>query len=963
MMSWRKSLVALGALATGLGLPMLAAANPPAANPLAIVLPQEQSDIRPDPAARFGRLPNGMTYLIYKNATPPGNVAVHLRIGAGSLMESDSERGLAHFIEHMAFNGSTHIPKDQLVPLLQRHGIKLGPDAGAFTLPNKTEYGFDLPVNDADSIDTALMIAREFAGNISFEPEAVERERAVILGEERLRETPQVLAQTDWLKTAFPGQKFATRGNPIGLADVIEHATPAQLQTLYHALYRPEMTTLVVIGDIDPDQIEAKIKAQFSDWQAVGPVRPADFGAYTPKAIKTYTFAGKAVANVVSATWFQPFDPRAQDRRGLDEDTEDLLLIQALNRRLQHAAQSPDTAFFTAVCVHQKIYKTATLLQLAILPKPGKDEAALSQAMAIVRQFQAFGVTHDEIAPVLAQMDGFYKQQVAAGKTRDNEAIVQNFIANLDANSVFTSPEQDLADYERLAGTLTPEILNARLKTMMAGDGPLLTHEAEDLAGLDGPALEKLYRASMGAMVEAYAATATKTWPYTTFGDPKPALSHQDFPEVGASRYLFANGLKVTLMPTKFKDDEVLVSVTFRGGLEAMSPQTVAPVAFASFFATSGGFGAGGLGKLDAEALEASLAGKTLSLTYSLGEDTATLGGTTTRTDLATQLQMIMAYVSAPAYRPAYFNQFHAALPTIYTQLDGSPLAVLQSRLNGIVHDHDSRFTFPSLAEANAITLDQVKGVIQDSLTGKPVEITIVGDIDQASTLDVLSRTFATLPAMPAKAPVATGGDHTAFPAAATEAVLHHRGRPDQSISLLAWPVPGQLQDSQSSHGLEILTEILNARAFATVRQTLGQAYDASAARQQSWVFKDYGYIAVSGSIATGKDKAFVDAVTAIVDDLRTKPVTPDELDRARKPVIDRWQNDQKSNTHWLYAIPSTTSGKAKVADEQKTRDELLKVTPDMVQALAVKYLVADRRLHVEVLPENAPENAPAKAP
>ncbi len=958
-MSLRRSLMTFCALSIG----ALVVHAPPAiaqsaADPLAIVLPYEKSDVLSDPAARFGRLPNGMTYLIYKNATPPGTLAVHLRIGAGSLVETDAERGLAHFVEHMAFNGSKNIAKDDLLPLMQRHGIKLGPDAGAYTLPNKTEYVLDLPVNDAESVDTALMIAREIAGNLLFQPDAVARERPVILGEERLRETPQVLAQTDWLKAAFPGQMFATRGNAIGLSDVIKGATPAELEDFYHANYRPERATLVVVGDIDPDRIEAEIKAKFSDWQAVGPVRAANFGRYAPKGLKTCVFAGPSIADTLSATWFQPFDPRVQTRQKLDEDTEDLILVKALNLRLAHQSQQPDAAFTVALANQQNIYQTAKVVQISVLPKPGQDKAALSQALATLRQFEALGVTQAEMAPVLTQLDGFFKQQVTAGKTRDNEAIVTNFIENLDANSVFTSPEQDLADYDRLARTLTPEVLNRRLKILFAGDGPLLAHTAEDLSGVDGPALETLYKTASTGLPQPYAVEAVKTWPYTRFGTPKPPVSHEDFPQIGVSRYVFANGLKVNLMPTRFKDDQVLVNVNFLGGLETFSPQTQAPIAFANLYAAAGGVFNGGLGKLDIEQVQASLAGKTLSLTYNILEDGATLGGTTTRSDLATQLQMMMAYVSDPAYRPAFFNQLHGVLPAIYTQLNSAPQNVLQSRLSGLVHDHDNRFAFPTFEQANAISLDQVKSVLQASMSGKPVEITIVGDFDPAATLDVISSTFATLPDMPARPVMAPGGTQTAFPAHGGDVTLTHKGRPDQSISLLAWPVPGELANSQTSRGLEILTEILNQRAFETVRQKLGQAYDAAAARQQSWIFRDFGFISVSGSIATGNDQAFVDAVGGLVEDLKAHPVTQDELDRARRPLLDRWQNDQKSNQHWASAIPSTVDGKSKAQDEIKRRDELLKVTPEMVQTLAQTYFLPSRMLHVAVLPEAA-----AKAP
>lgn len=949
MTSSIRLLLAATSLASGLLLNAPAFAE---AQPLRFDWPQAHSDIAPDPAARFGRLPNGMTYVIYKNATPPGAVSVHLRIAAGSLMETDNERGLAHFIEHMAFNGSTNIPKDQLLPLLQNHGVKLGPDAGAFTLPNKTEYILDLPKNDADSVDTALKVTREFAGNLLFAPDAVERERAVILGEERLRETPQVLAQTNWMQAAFPGQKFATRGNPIGLPDIIKTASPETLKALYHALYRPELATLIVVGDVDPDQIEAKIKAAFSNWQPIGPARSVDFGDYRTKGETTFTYTGQSLPDVISATWFQSYNPAPQTRRTSDEDSTDTLLIAVLNMRLQRLAQQPDTAFAAASVAMQPIYETAKVLQLNLVPKPGKDKLALEQALGAVHQFAAMGVSAQEVAPVLAQLDAFFKQQVAGAATRDNEAIVTNLVSNLDSNSVFTSPQQDLTDYEQLVKNLTPDTLNARLKVLFSGDGPLLSHTAQDLAGMDAAAMEASFKSVMSAKTDAYATTATKAWPYTDFGASKPPVGEKTDAEFGITRYSFANGLTLNIKPTQFKTHQVLVKVAFKGGLEALSPDTQAPVMLTGVYAGANGFFAGGLGKLDLDDLQKTLAGKTVSLSYGLGEDQAVLSGATTPADLATQMQLMMAFTMDAAYRPAFYNQLQGAMPAVYAQLTGSPGAVLQTHLGGLLHAHDNRYAFPYEAQAKATPFDQVKSLLQTSLQNRPIDITMVGDIDPKQAVDAIAATFATLPTLPKTAPVAPGGDHVAFPTSDLDQTLYHKGRADQSVSLITWPVPDILSDTQTSRGLQILAEILNQRAFDTVREKLGQAYDANASLSQSDVFKNYGVIQISGSVATGQDQAFVQAVNAIVDDLKAHPVSQDELDRARKPVLERWQTSQTDNTYWFTVTPLVAGSTAWAKAEASAQAQFMKVTPDMIMALAKTYLVNAKAMHVKVLPQ-----------
>ncbi len=930
------------------------------ANPLAVTFAQDHSDIQPDPAARFGRLPNGMTYVIYKNATPSGTVSVHLRIAAGSLMESDQERGLAHFIEHMAFNGTTHIKTDDLIPMLQRHGIKLGPDAEAYTLPNKTEFMLDLPKNDADSVDTALFVLREFAGNLTFEPAAVERERAVVLGEERLRETPSAISGDHWLEAAFPGQKFATRGNPIGLPDIIRTATPDTLRGYYNAFYRPELATLVVVGDIDPDVIEAKIKAKFGDWTPRGPARPVDFGAYRTKGETTFVEAAKSLPDSLSVTWFRPFDGAAETHRIEDDNITDSLLISALNLRLQHQAQQPDSAFAGATVGQQSIYQTAKVFQLAVAPKPGQDKAALAQALAVVHQFSAKGVPLSEVAPILARLDAFFANNDAGAKTRNSSGIAGNIITNLDGNAVFTSPAQDLADYHRFKAALTQDALDARLKALALADGPLLGHTAEDLAGLDAPALQAGYATAMAAQTSAYAVEATKAWPYTSFGQAQAPVSEKADAAFGDTQYTFANGVRLNVLPTKLKDNQILIQVGFAGGFKTISPKTTAPVDFTGIYAGLGGYFGGGLGKLDMQELQKTLAGKTVGVSYGLSEDRAVLGGSTTPANFATEMQLLMAYTTDAAYRPAVFNQLHGVLPNIYTQVGGSPQAVLQTHIEALTHVDDNRYVFPTLDQAQAVTLDQIKAIIQASIQGRPVEITIVGDIDPKAAIAEVGATFGTLVGLTPPVPVA-GGDTAVFPTRDLDQTLYHKGRADQSISLLAWPLPDAVSDVRRSRALQILAEIISERAFVTVREKLGQAYDPNAAVSQSLDVKNYGYLEVSGSVATGQDAAFTQAVTAIVDDLKAHPVSQDELDRARKPVLDRAQTSRKENGYWLGAITTADGDARRTAYYTGEDADLAAVTPAMIQDLAKTYLVSGKALHVKVVPEAA-ANPPAAA-
>jgi len=264
-MSVRLAAVFLCALLVPLG----AQAREPAELPRDKQWAFERSDIAVDPGFRFGRLANGMRYIVRRNATPAGTALVRMDVATGSLDEGKKERGYAHFVEHMAFNGSTHVPEGEMVRLLERNGLAFGADTNASTSFDRTLYKLDLPTNRAQLIDTALMLMRETASELSITQSAVERERGVVLAEMRDRDTWQLRDTIDSTAFFYPKSLFAERF-PIGTAKTLNAASAARLRAFYAREYVPQNVTIIVVGDFDPVAVEAMIHTHFDDWQ--GPV-------------------------------------------------------------------------------------------------------------------------------------------------------------------------------------------------------------------------------------------------------------------------------------------------------------------------------------------------------------------------------------------------------------------------------------------------------------------------------------------------------------------------------------------------------------------------------------------------------------------------------------------------------------------------------------------------------------------
>ena len=280
-------------LSSGLG---LARAAEPAAG--TEPWPHANSDIAPDPAVRYGALPNGMRYIILKNATPAGQVALRLRIRAGSLQETDAQQGLAHFLEHLAFRGSANVPEGELQRTLERLGLRMGGDTNASTSQTQTVYRFDLTSNEDTTIDTGLMLMREVASELTLSPEQMEKERGVVLAEERFRDSPAARSREEQAKFLLKGQ-FALERLPIGKVEVLRTAPIGEFVSFYQNFYRPERATLIVAGDIDPENIERKITQRFADWQAKAPDgADPDLGMPAERGLESAVFVEASAPNI-----------------------------------------------------------------------------------------------------------------------------------------------------------------------------------------------------------------------------------------------------------------------------------------------------------------------------------------------------------------------------------------------------------------------------------------------------------------------------------------------------------------------------------------------------------------------------------------------------------------------------------------------------------------------------------------
>ena len=390
------------------------------------------TDVPADPAVRIGTLPNGMKYAVLKNNRPEGAASVRLHVEFGSIGESEKERGLAHFIEHMTLNETTHFAEGTLIKTLERLGLKFGPDTNAQTGFDSTTYLLDLPETDAERVDTALLLMREVAGEATFSPAAVDRERGVILGERRSRDSFQLNQVIDQLGFQLLGTPYPNR-LPIGTEEVLRTASADTIKALYRRYYRPENATLIFVGAADPTAIEAKIKAKFSDWKGVGPAgAKLPRGSVDLKRAEAFdTFIDPAVPTTVALgvmrPWEDPVDTRAERRRKLIQTIGSALF----SRRLTKLVNAPGSDLVFAVSGSQEWEDAALTSSVIIAAKDGAWNSALTVAEQELRRANQYGFTAAELKRQLVETESANRTAAEQADTRTNSTLAGAIISTV----------------------------------------------------------------------------------------------------------------------------------------------------------------------------------------------------------------------------------------------------------------------------------------------------------------------------------------------------------------------------------------------------------------------------------------------------------------------------------------------------------------------------------------------------
>jgi zinc protease len=919
-------------------------------------------DIPADPAVRFGRLENGLKFAVMPNATPKNTVSVRLGFDVGYIDEGPGEAGLAHFLEHMAFNGSRNVPEGEMTKLLEREGLAFGADTNASTSFEETIYKLDLPRNDPKLLDTALMLMRETASELTLDPAAIDRERGIIQSESRTRNTFTRRRIKDYIDFIAPGTVFSQRLLTDGQDANIDSFRPATLAALYRRFYRPDNATLVVVGDLDPAAAEAQIRSRFASWQAGQGVidRVADGAIDQRRSASARNFVDPAVPVIVTVDRFAPY---AATPNTEEEFRRKLLLdlgAAVLNRRLQRIANAPGAVIIGGSAEIGDFFDVARQASITIQAKEEPDawKAALGVAAQEVRRLREHGITAAELREQIANFTTAYRNAADQAATRRSPQLAEAILGTVAKEEVFVTPATRFALFQKFAPTLTPDEIGQAVAARFEASSPLIHVSSKTPVPGGEAAILAAYREAAAAPVAAPTHAAETAFAYRDFGAAGQVVADTTIADLGIRQLRFANNVRLNLKQTDFETGRLRFLVRVGSGLIALPADRAA--AQAVFVSALGA--AAGTGKHSFDELQALLAGR--QVTYGLGvaEDSFEVRGVTTMADLPTQMQVSAAYVSDFGYRPEALARWQALVPAIAAQLDATPAGVAQSKVPTLVANGDPRFGVPPSEKLAAVSIDTLRSDLSAQLERAPVEITVVGEFVPEQVIAAVASTFGALPAREAALGDFAAARRASFAASTAPVTLTHSGPGDQALVQVYWPTRDD-SDAQAATTLNLLAEVFGLELLEEVREKLGATYSPGAASSPSDTFTGFGTLS-SSIVVAPKDAARVFAsVDAIAKRLREEPVSADLLERARRPLLERVALNRRENAWWL-GVAGESQLRAERVGRARTIDARLRaVTPAMLQAAARQYLVPGKALRVSILPRNPAPASPAEKP
>lgn len=722
-----------------------------------LVLAQPMQTLPVDKNVRIGKLDNGLTYYIRHNALPEKRVEFHIAQKVGSILEEPQQRGLAHFLEHMAFNGTKNFPGDEtglgIVPWCETKGIKFGTNLNAYTSIDKTVYRIsNVPTDNVSVVDSCLLILHDWSSAINLADKEIDKERGVIREEWRSRNSGMLRVYTDLLPTIYQGDKYADC-MPIGSIDVINNFPYKDIRDYYHKWYRPDLQGIVIVGDIDVDTVEAKLKAVFADVQK--PVNPAERTYYPVTDNKEPIVAigtDKEVDDPSIEIYFkQDATPDSEKNNVgyLASQYMTSMISSMLNARLSELVQSANPPFTRASSYYSDFFvaKTKEAFALSASSKADGIETALKTLLQETERARRFGFTESEYARAranyLQSLESAYNERE---KTKHG-SYVREYVQNFLNGEPIPGIEAEYAMMNQLAPNIPLQAMNMVMQQLVPDSNQVVIIAGPAKEGLKYPTKEEVINLLKGMKdldLQAYVDKVSDEPLMKEAPKGGKIISEKEGDIYGSTKLVLSNGVTVYVKKTDFKADEIRMKGTSLGG-KSIFPDKDA----LNFAVMDNVIAVGGLGNFSQVDLTKVLAGKKVSVNAGLGATTENVFGTCSPKDFETMMQLTYLTFTTPRKDAEAFESFKNRMKAQLESAQANPLSSINDSLQKAMYNNHPRVVMMKPEMVDQIDYDRILEMYNDRFKdASDFTFYFVGNIDLETAKPLIAEYLGALPAI-----------------------------------------------------------------------------------------------------------------------------------------------------------------------------------------------------------------------
>lgn len=924
-----------------------------AADEAAVTIPALDDDtpLPPNPSIRMGTLDNGLTYIIRRNAEPEARAELRLAVNAGSLQEDDDQLGLAHFLEHMLFNGTRRFPKQELVDFLESLGVGFGPDLNAYTSFDETVYQLKVPTDDPEILATGLDVLEDWAAYATIDPEEVDAERGVIVEEWRLRDQNASGRIRQQLLPVLFGDSRYTDRQPIGDMEIVRTAPAETLRRYYETYYRPELMAVIAVGDFDVDEVEQMIIERFSALPV--PADPVERPAFEVPAhddtrylVITDPEYPQTIFQIIRKLPAEAPQSAADYRANMVESLFDTML----NFRLDEIRRQPDAPFTGAFVGGGNLVRPVDTYSVGAQLLDDRILDGVDVVMTEVERVQRFGFTESELERAKAEVLKRYETLYRNRDNTDSAAYVDEYVRHFLTGESIPGIEVEYALVQAALPTITTDEVNAVADNLVGDDNRTLFVITPEKEGLTPPTDAELAAVLAGVAdkaLEPYEDAVADAELLAEDLAPVDIVDETYNEALDVTEFRLANGVRVIVKPTDFKDDEVLMRAVSPGGSSLVEDPD-----FPEAGAISSVVDQSGLGEFDLTTLLKLLAGKNVAITPSIDEVSEGLTGSASPTDLETLFQLAYLYMTAPradadALEVYKTQQISALENRSLNPVSGLQDAVVAARFGDTIR----RGPLP-VEEIEALDLARAVEIYNDRF-GDAGDFTFVfvGNTD-AETIKAYAQRY--LGNLPAGDRAETFRDVKPDPPTGVIETDVFRGQEEQSIVQIMFP--GNIDATPENELLlAMLQDILDVRLTQDLREERGGVYSAYAVADiAEYPDSSYGIFVGFGADPNRIDE-LTEAVFAIVEDIQANGPSAEDMVKAHEKERRGREEALRTNAFWLSTLSEYGFDPAKdvTSDIEDFATRLDAVTAADIQAAAQEYMPLDRYIQVVLYPES----------